>query len=309
MRAALLALLVALAVPLFAQEQPPFEVPGSAETENFRTIYYAVDKLSVLTTSVTYTSASTPNLWCVDSPTLCVDVTNHRVGVSSAAPTVALSVGGSITATGTVTGLTITGTTGTFTGLSASTITASSSFTATAANLTYANISSMTIAGPLSMSGVTNSSGTYLVSQGSTLTPKWQSAGLVFISTFANTTSTATSGATFGNTNITKTVTPHFSNSIFKISTSFEAFHTATTLSSCIFTLARDGTNLALGGGLTGFTIMTSSNSNQVPVSFVAVDSPNTTSAVTYTVQFRTGAASCTIDTPTRTLTIEEYTQ
>jgi hypothetical protein len=213
----------------------------------------------------------------------------------------AATLNGSLTATGNIT--TSTGS------VTASTITASSSFTATSANLTYANISSMTIAGPISMSGVTNSSGTFLISQGSTLTPKWQSAGLVFISTFTNITSTSTSGATFGNTNITKTVTAHAANSIFKITASFEAFHTAATLTSCVFTIDRGGNNIC--NGTSGCTVMTSSNSNQVPVSFTALDVPGTAvgATVTYTVQFRTGAAACTIDVPTRALAIEEYPQ
>lgn len=213
----------------------------------------------------------------------------------------AATLNGSLTTTGNIT--TPTGS------VTASTMTVSSSFTAVSANLTYANVSSMTIAGPLSMASVANSSGTFLVSQGSTLAPKWQAKGLVYISTFSNTTSTATSGATFGNTNITKTVVSHSATSIFKISASLEAYHTAATLTSCIFTIDRDGTNIC--NGTSGCMVFVSSNSNQVPVMFMAVDAPAAAAGVSvvYTVQFRTGAASCTIDSPTRTLAIEEYPQ
>jgi len=67
-------------------EQPPLETKDNATTENFRQIFYAADKLSLLTSLFTYTFDSSNNLLCIDSVTFCVDALNHRVGIGTASP-------------------------------------------------------------------------------------------------------------------------------------------------------------------------------------------------------------------------------
>lgn len=64
-------------------EQPPFENRDPAISSNFREIYYSVDKLSLLTSLFTYTFDSSNNLFCIDSPTFCVDEVNHTVGIGT----------------------------------------------------------------------------------------------------------------------------------------------------------------------------------------------------------------------------------
>lgn len=68
----------------YGTEQPPYEVTDPAITENFREIYYSQDESSKLTNSFTvFVGSST----CIDSPTLCVDEINNRVGVGISSPT------------------------------------------------------------------------------------------------------------------------------------------------------------------------------------------------------------------------------
>ena len=64
-------------------EQPPFEVSDPTITENFRQIYYRADKLSLLSSLFTYTFDATTNLFCIDSPTFCVDANDDLVTVTA----------------------------------------------------------------------------------------------------------------------------------------------------------------------------------------------------------------------------------
>jgi hypothetical protein len=98
----LLALSPALAHATDA-DQPPFEVPGAAATENFRNAFLGIDQanvalsshtsnINVLISSVAAINAASGSLTtvgnttCIDSPTLCVDTANHRVGVANTTP-------------------------------------------------------------------------------------------------------------------------------------------------------------------------------------------------------------------------------
>lgn len=60
-------------------EQPPFEVRDVAISENFRTIYYSVDRLNQLTSTFTYTVSNASTTVCIDDPTFCVDIASNVV--------------------------------------------------------------------------------------------------------------------------------------------------------------------------------------------------------------------------------------
>lgn len=65
---------------LHAEETPPYEVKQWNVSENFRKIYYDVDKLSLLTSLLTYTSST--NVLCIDSPTFCVNGNNNSISAN-----------------------------------------------------------------------------------------------------------------------------------------------------------------------------------------------------------------------------------
>lgn len=87
-----------LAAPLFAKaeyETPPYDIKIYPIDENFREAYYAIDRLRLVTSPITYVSETGTNRFCIDFPTLCVDALNNRVGIGTGTPSGVLAIYGS----------------------------------------------------------------------------------------------------------------------------------------------------------------------------------------------------------------------
>ena len=115
------------------------------------------------------------------------------------------------------------------------------------------------------------------------------------VQTSVLTTTASNNGAAYADTGLTVTITPTSSSSRFLIQWSIpNGSDTAT--ASVGFNLVRNGTNIAQGTG--GTYNLTSSNdsggnSHAGVNAFVFLDSPATTSALTYKVQFKS-QSGCT---------------
>jgi len=102
--------------------------------------------------------------------------------------------------------------------------------------------------------------------------------------------------ATFVDTGITVSITPQINTSKILIFASFTAQQGAG--DTGFFTLARNTTNL---GGSAGLQLIAASNNDCVTLHFY--DSPATTSAITYKVQYRNTAAAGSANVPSLTNT------
>lgn len=103
------------------------------------------------------------------------------------------------------------------------------------------------------------------------------------------TTTVSNNGTAWADTGLTLTITPTSSSSKFLIQWSIHN-GTDTTTASVGFNLVRNGTNIAQGtGGNTNITSESGNggNSHGTVNALVFLDSPATTSALTYKVQFR----------------------
>jgi len=109
------------------------------------------------------------------------------------------------------------------------------------------------------------------------------------------TTTASNSGAAYADTGLTVTITPTSSSSKFLIQWSIHNGQTVATASNG-FNLVRNGTNIAQGTGGTYNITSESGNGGSAHGtvnSFVYLDSPATTSAITYKVQWK-AQTSCT---------------
>ena len=97
---------------------------------------------------------------------------------------------------------------------------------------------------------------------------------------------TTTTSGSFVNTTTTAQITPHDASNKIKITVSGQMYiDTLSSTQEVYFTLSRNGTNIGDSStGLMGFTPA----GRYCPVEFTVVDSPSSTSAVTYTVQMNT---------------------
>jgi hypothetical protein len=122
-------------------------------------------------------------------------------------------------------------------------------------------------------------------------------------------TQTSTTSTTFINTPLSATITPKFATS--KILIVFTGSGgTTTTAGSFFYTIARGATNIlaSSSGGNYGYS---PSNALYVPIAMNYLDSPATTSATTYNIQFRTdsGIMYFALGNTTSTITLMEIAQ
>lgn len=105
-----------------------------------------------------------------------------------------------------------------------------------------------------------------------------------------NTVYTISGSGTF--TNMSITITPSSTSSKFLLMASLGQISQASGASTVAMNFARNGTNLNYisGGSYNGVAVFVDNNSNISPVMpcFNFLDSPNTTSAITYTVIYST---------------------
>lgn len=145
--------------------------------------------------------------------------------------------------------------------------------------------STMTFSGPLIDKNL--SAGTtfdYLNSQssGTSAAPQWSHAGLVLQSSQTVVfSSSGTTSANLAKTNVLITITPKFSSSIFILTGTGEIRNSNAATDSCALTIERNATNLV--GGQVGMTgLIAPSGDIRTPFSLNYMDSPNTSSAITY---------------------------
>ncbi len=300
-----------------ADNQPPYDNKDPAISENFRNIYLASDKLSLLSTLFNYTFDSSNNLFCIDSPTFCIDAVNHAIGVGTTAPAgnantlhIAATSNQLVLGTGnrvilnaptpagssriftlpdvsaspdivvTEGAQTINGTK-TFQTIVVGTITATSA-TATAlssssATITNLSISSATTNFPMSTHILTG------LGNGSSATDSAAFGQIKIIqSIFATTAvSSSTTSSTYVNTNLTATITPtSASNKVFVwVSGCLE---TNVQANNAQLSLKRGSTEVT-SGGLLSVMRPAASAATRSNGGFVWIDSPSATTATTYT--------------------------
>ena len=257
------------------------------------------------TLTITGNVVSTPNGLNIDSNTLVVDATNNRVGVVTASPTVALDVTGDIKAsstiqsangTATAPGITFSGDTNTgIYNIAADTI----GFSANGAE--SARIDSQgielidgTAAAPsISFSSDTNT-GLYRIGADvigvATNGTRVGQIGVgyggftgnviqtVFGSVATNTNNTTT---TFADSGLSATITPRYSNSDILVMGALQGVFNNTASQGVKVRIVRGSTQIMYVCDLMGYEPARSQE-----VSFFYIDSPSTTSATTYKIQF-----------------------
>ena len=100
---------------------------------------------------------------------------------------------------------------------------------------------------------------------------------------------TQTTSTSFVTSNLQASITPTSSSSKIYVIATFEADNEASGRQGFV-TLFRNSTNLGNANGMSGF--FDSAGRIQIPASVSILDSPNTTSSVTYALYFRTSNAS-----------------
>lgn len=136
-------------------------------------------------------------------------------------------------------------------------------------------------------------SGQVLTTAGSNTPPVWATpAGGKILQAYSVTynTNTSTSSTSFVNTPLSLTVTPASLSSRFLLITSFGAY-TNSGGQLGLFTFFKNGTNLVTNAGL---TFIAGPYYGSYSVSYNYIDSPTTTSPVTYSVAYRSASASYT---------------
>lgn len=122
---------------------------------------------------------------------------------------------------------------------------------------------------------------------------------VIQVEDFQRVGSNSITSTTFVTTGITKTITPKFNNSKILAIVNLGSVYNASTSGQPRFTLYRDSTNLGgtVGNGSSDNFGQTYSSSGQVSIqcSFTHLDSPATTSAITYTVYVRTNTGTAVI--------------
>ena len=112
-----------------------------------------------------------------------------------------------------------------------------------------------------------------------------------------NTTST-----TMVDTGLSVSITPKFSTSKILVNVSLGSFQNGGRLKRALMNIVRDSTNVIVGDARTGVECTScvcvraaDDNYAQIPLAFTVLDSPATTSAITYKVQATRGPDSQTV--------------
>ena len=109
-----------------------------------------------------------------------------------------------------------------------------------------------------------------------------------------------TSSSTMVDTGLSVSITPKFSTSKILVNVSLGSFANGTGLKRAFMNIVRDSTNVIVGDADTGHEVTAAVNTRasgyasgtQIPLSFMVLDSPATTSSVTYKVQASIGSDS-----------------
>ena len=112
-----------------------------------------------------------------------------------------------------------------------------------------------------------------------------------------------TTSSTMVDTGLSVSITPKFATSKILVNVSLGSFANGTALKRAFMNIVRDSTNVIVGDADTGHEVTACVNTRasgyasgtQIPVSFMVLDSPATTSSVTYKVQASRGTDSGTV--------------
>ena len=130
--------------------------------------------------------------------------------------------------------------------------------------------------------------------------PSGANGGIIQIVQTVQTGTSSSSADSFTNIGPTVSITPTSSTSKILVNVSLGSFANGTGLKRAFMNIVRDSTNVIVGDADTGHEVTACVNTRasgyasgtQIPLSFMVLDSPNTTSAVTYKVQASRGSDS-----------------
>jgi hypothetical protein len=142
---------------------------------------------------------------------------------------------------------------------------------------------------------------------GETTGLKWGFKGIVQVINATTATTATNATSTYADTNLTATITPKSaSNKVFVLISQMAAKNSTNAGSGCWLKLLRDGSLVNEFGNYLGYTNTLINNS--VCASFNYLDSPATTSAVTYKTQFKNNvnASGVSVNEGTSSITLVE---
>tara|TARA_Y100001963_G_scaffold153154_1_gene239376 strand:+ start:490 stop:1011 length:522 start_codon:yes stop_codon:yes gene_type:complete len=132
--------------------------------------------------------------------------------------------------------------------------------------------------------------------------PAGSSGGIIQVKQGSLTSKFNTSSATMVDCGLSVTITPTRSDSKVLVQVSLGSLANNQALKRAFMNIVRGSTNVITGDAATGDEVTAAlctrsadSDHAQVPVSFMALDSPATTSAITYKVQLSRGGDSGTV--------------
>ena len=130
--------------------------------------------------------------------------------------------------------------------------------------------------------------------------PSGSSGGIIQVKMGTFTDRFTTSSATMVDTGLSVSITPTRADSKILVNVSLGSFANGTGLKRAFMNIVRDSTNVIVGDADTGHEVTAAVNTRasgyasgtQIPLSFMVLDSPSTTSSVTYKVQASIGSDS-----------------
>ena len=130
--------------------------------------------------------------------------------------------------------------------------------------------------------------------------PSGSSGGIIQVKMGTFTDRFTTNSATMVDTGLSVSITPTRADSKILVNVSLGSFANGTALKRAFMNIVRDSTNVIVGDAATGHEVTAAVNTRasgyasgtQIPLSFMVLDSPSTTSSVTYKVQASIGSDS-----------------
>ena len=130
--------------------------------------------------------------------------------------------------------------------------------------------------------------------------PSGSSGGIIQVKMGTFTDRFTTNSATMVDTGLSVSITPTRADSKILVNVSLGSFANGTGLKRAFMNIVRDSTNVIVGDADTGHEVTAAVNTRasgyasgtQIPLSFMVLDSPSTTSSVTYKVQASIGSDS-----------------
>ena len=130
--------------------------------------------------------------------------------------------------------------------------------------------------------------------------PSGGGGGIIQVKMGTLTSVFTTTSSSMVDTGLSVSITPKFATSKILVNVSLGSFANGTGLKRAFMNIVRDSTNVIVGDADTGHEVTAAVNTRasgyasgtQIPLSFMVLDSPNTTNAVTYKVQASRGSDS-----------------